>query len=334
MATLYLWAPAGRAYAQALQEGERVTVRVEGRGVFRVGAARDEGARARAAKIERRIAALLDNPGAIVPVRVEPGGEGGAARVLSVSGVPVATVTPEDAADSLTSPDALASRWSRELDRALQRSKQRRRTGWGRFGSLGWDPQATATGLGLTGLGLGFALRDILSNFVSGVLLLASRPFEVGDQIIVGETEGAVVKIAMRATQIRTHDGRLVLVPNATVFTSRVTNNTAAPVRRGSVALTLGYDADLPRAVEVIRATTAATSGVLPEPVATVRVRELGASDILLEARFWTDSRRSDFVDTASAVRAALIVALKQAGIGLPDPSARVLVSREPTSTA
>jgi len=71
-------------------------------------------------------------------------------------------------------------------------------------GALGINPQTLVTGLGLTGLVLGFALKDILSNFVGGLLILVLRPFEIGDQIVVGETEGAVERIELRATQIRT----------------------------------------------------------------------------------------------------------------------------------
>ncbi len=194
--------------------------------------------------------------------------------------------------------------------------------------ALGFQPQTVVTGLGLTGLALGFALKDIISNFVSGLLILALRPFELGDQIIVGETEGSVERIELRATQIRTYDGRLVLVPNAEVFTSRVTNNTASPVRRAVVPLFIGYDADLPRAVEAIRKATAAVPSVLPEPPVVVRVAELGQDDLVLEARFWTDSRRSDFTATQGAVRAEILSALRAAGIGLPDPDVRVITTR------
>ncbi|WP_254621301.1 mechanosensitive ion channel family protein [Stutzerimonas stutzeri] len=111
--------------------------------------------------------------------------------------------------------------------------------------AFGVEPGTLATGLGLTSLALGFALKDILSNFVSGLLILTLRPFELGDQIIIGETEGSVERIELRATQIRTYDGRRVLVPNAETFTSRVTNNTAAPIRRGKVVCTLGYEVDI-----------------------------------------------------------------------------------------
>jgi len=195
--------------------------------------------------------------------------------------------------------------------------------------ALGFDPQTVVTGLGLTGLALGFALKDIISNFVSGLLILTLRPFQLGDQIIVGETEGAVERIQLRATEIRTYDGRLVLVPNAEVFTSRVTNNTASPIRRGSVDIFLGYDVDLSAVAQLVRKATQQAPGVLAEPVASVRVGDLGQDDLVLEARFWTDSRRSDFLDTASTVRESIVKTLVEENIELPDPDVRFLVHRK-----
>lgn len=194
--------------------------------------------------------------------------------------------------------------------------------------ALGFQPQTVVTGLGLTGLALGFALKDIISNFVSGLLILTLRPFELGDEIVVGETEGNVERIELRATHIRTYGGRLVLVPNAEVFTSRITNNTASPVRRGGVKLYLGYDVDLRRASEAAQDAALRTTGVLGEPAPSVRIQDLGQDDIGIELRFWADSRRSDFVATQSAVRAAVVDALREAGIPLPDPDVRHIVAR------
>lgn len=194
--------------------------------------------------------------------------------------------------------------------------------------ALGFQPQTVVTGLGLTGLALGFALKDIISNFVSGILILTLRPFELGDEIVVGETEGNVERIELRATHIRTYGGRLVLVPNADVFTSRVTNNTASPVRRASVSLHLGYDADLKLLGEVAVATALGVPEVLKMPRPSVIIRELGPDDIVVDIRFWTDSRRSDFIATQSAVGAALVSALREAGIALPDPDVRYVVPR------
>ncbi|HSK20400.1 MAG TPA: mechanosensitive ion channel family protein [Longimicrobiales bacterium] len=401
------------AVAPAHGQDDRVTVRLDGRSVFRVGPADTSTAAQRAARIERRLGNLLENPRALPTPRVEAGA-GGRERVVTVAGVPVVSVTRADAEDNLTTVDALAVQWSRVLDTELQRAGARRLSPWGRFGAevrasiraafsrlvesairivpralaallvlglfwllaagvrrllravfarfiedrtveslvkqgtfyavwtlgllvaidaLGFQPQTVVTGLGLTGLALGFALKDIISNFVSGLLILALRPFELGDQIVVGETEGSVERIELRATAIRTYDGRLVLVPNAEVFTSRVTNNTASPVRRAVVPLFLGYDSDLPQAVEVVRQATVSAPGVLADPPAAVRVAELGQDDLVLEARFWTDSRRSDFTATQALVRTAIVDALRSAGIGLPDPDVRILVPRPAVTT-
>ena len=192
--------------------------------------------------------------------------------------------------------------------------------------ALGVDRGDLVTGLGLTSLALGFALKDLLSNLVSGVLLLAMRPFRIRDQIVVGDTEGTVERVELRATMIRTYDGRRVLVPNGEIFTSRVTNNTASPVRRASVDVHLGYEVDLRRVREVVAAAVAGATGVLAEPAPSVVVAELGADDVTVEARFWADSRRSDFVQTRAQVREAIHAALAAAGIALPDPAIRRVV--------
>ncbi|HEY0995627.1 MAG TPA: mechanosensitive ion channel family protein [Gemmatimonadaceae bacterium] len=393
----------------AQRSSDRVTVRVDGRPVLRVGPADSADATERARRIERRIATMLESPRAVRPARIERSGPGGRDRMISVAGVPVVTVTPSDADDNVTTLDALAAQWAGAIDIALARAAERRLSRWGRFGAevqasvgaafsrmaesairivprvlaallvlalfwalaagvrrllravfrrtiddltvenlfkqlayyaiwaiglllavdaLGFQPQTVVTGLGLTGLALGFALKDIISNFVSGVLLLALRPFELGDQIVVGDTEGAVERIRLRATDIRTYDGRLVLVPNGEIFTSRVTNNTASPIRRAVVTLPLGYDSDVPKALVVAREAVAGIAGVLAEPAPTVRVAELGMDDLMLEARFWTDSRRSDYTATQAAVREAIVAGFKGVGLGLPDPDARFLEPR------
>jgi small-conductance mechanosensitive channel len=408
-----LWAAAVLLFtltALAHAQGDRVTVRVDGRPVFRVGPADSSTAAERALRIERRLVTLLENPRALPAPRIGSGGTQGGDRVITVAGVPVVSVTQADAEDNLATVDALALQWSRSLYAELRRAAERRLSLGGRFGAevsasikaafsrlsesairivprvlaallvlglfwalayglrallrmlltrmvanrtveslvkqttfyavwtlglivavdaLGFQPQTVVTGLGLTGLALGFALKDIISNFVSGLLILALRPFHLGDQIVVGETEGTVERIELRATAIRTYDGRLVLVPNAEVFTSRVTNNTASPVRRAIVVLFLGYDADLRHAMNVVRDATAGTPGVLTEPPVAVRVAELGQDDIILETRFWTDSRRSDFTATRALVRSRTVEAMRAAGIRLPEPDVRFLVPRQ-----
>jgi small conductance mechanosensitive channel len=383
--------------ALAEAQDTRSTVRLDGRSLFRVSSTEDLPATDRAARVEARLTSLLETESDLPPAVAGPSSEG---WVVTVAGVPVATVTEADVQDNLTSPEMLARQWASAIDRELARAVGER-VGWGgRFlaetrgaiqtafarvaestartlprvlgallvvgffvglaglvlrglrgifrrtiedltfenlvkqlayysiillgiivaaGALGVTPEGLVTGLGLTGLVLGFALKDILSNFVSGLLILMLRPFQIGDQIVVGDTEGAVERIELRATQIRTYDGRVALVPNAEVFTSRIINNTADPVRRGSVEMTLDYKADLAGLIPRIRDAVQRADGVLERPV-TARIEDLGTNGAVLNVGFWTDSRRSDFKDTSSAVRLAIVEALRAAGAALPEP--------------
>lgn len=188
---------------------------------------------------------------------------------------------------------------------------------------LGVDARSLVTGLGLGGVALGFALKDVLSNLVSGLFILVAQTFEIGDQIIVGETEGTVERIELRATHIRTYDGRLVLVPNGEVFMSRVTNNTASKLRRTSVFVYLEYDQDVDQAMSVILKTMITVPGVASNPAASIRLRDLTAEHFQIEARFWADSRRTKLRLTASDVRVAIVNALEKEGIELPNPNQR-----------
>lgn len=96
------------------------------------------------------------------------------------------------------------------------------------LGAAGLNVSALVTGLGLTGFALGFALKDVLSNLLSGIMLLLYRPFNIGDQIRMGEYEGTIETIRMRDTLVRAHDGRLIVIPNTKLITEVVVNNTYA----------------------------------------------------------------------------------------------------------
>lgn len=102
------------------------------------------------------------------------------------------------------------------------------------LGAAGLNVSALVTGLGLTGFALGFALKDVLSNLLSGIMLLLYRPFNIGDHIRMGEYEGRIETIRMRDTLVRAADGRLIVVPNTKLITEVVVNNSHA--RQGATA--------------------------------------------------------------------------------------------------
>lgn len=186
------------------------------------------------------------------------------------------------------------------------------------LGVLGLNFTAILGTLGLTSVAIGFGLKDILSNYLSGLILLASRPFRIGDEVVIGEFEGRVIQVQLRVTTVQTYDGRQVYIPNQEVFQSSITNNTAAPVRRSSVMVGIDYEADIELAKTEIQAAIAHIDGIEKDPAPLVLVQELAASTVNLEILFWVNSRRKSFLNATSDVRRAIKERLEQVGIEMP----------------
>ncbi|MGF1536965.1 MAG: mechanosensitive ion channel family protein, partial [Elainellaceae cyanobacterium] len=186
------------------------------------------------------------------------------------------------------------------------------------LGVVGLEFGALLGALGLTSVAIGFSLKDVLSNYISGVILLAARPFRLGDQVVIDEYEGTITQIQLRATTMRTYDGRLVYIPNQEVFQASITNNTASPLRRSSVIVGIDYDEDISEAKAVIRRGLEAIKGVDPDRPIEVLVNELAASTVNLEIRFWVDSHRGEFLETTSLVAQDIKESLERADISMP----------------
>jgi small conductance mechanosensitive channel len=186
------------------------------------------------------------------------------------------------------------------------------------LGVLGLNFTAILGTLGLTSVAIGFGLKDILSNYLSGLILLASRPFRIGDEVVIGQYEGRVVQIQLRVTTMQTYDGRQVYIPNQEVFQSSITNNTASPVRRSSVMVGIDYDANVEKAKTEIQDAIAHIDGIERDPAPLVLVHELAASTVNLEILFWVNSRRKSFLNATSDVRRAIKERLEQVGIEMP----------------
>ena len=185
------------------------------------------------------------------------------------------------------------------------------------LGVLGLDFTTLLGTLGLTSVVIGFSLRDILSNFFSGIILLASRPFRLGDQIVIKEFEGTVSQIELRATTLVTYDGRVVYIPNQEVFSAVITNNTVSGKRRTSVMIGITYDTDINTVKKNLTDTVLKIAGVEPEPKPITLVRELGTATVNIEVRFWVNSQRLPFIEMTSEAAQAIKESLQQAEIKL-----------------
>ncbi|MBD2741129.1 mechanosensitive ion channel family protein [Coleofasciculus sp. FACHB-1120] len=199
------------------------------------------------------------------------------------------------------------------------------------LGVLGLDIGALLGALGLTSVAIGFALKEVFSNYISGMILLAARPFRLGDQVTIKEFEGTVTQIQLRATTLNTYDGRKVYIPNQEVFLASIINNTAFKHRRSSVTVGIAYGANISTAKQVITDAVLKVKGVQSKPVPEVLVRELDSGKVNLEIRFWVDSRRLEFLETTSKANEAIKEALHKAEIEIPTEIYTLLVRKSQT---
>ena len=231
------------------------------------------------------------------------------------------------------------------VDRLLQRRKVdreialllRRATQWGVFllltivalQQVGFDMTAFLAGLGAAGIALGFAVQDVTQNLMAGILLLLQQPFDIGDAVQVGDYAGTVLDINLRATEIRTWDGRRVYLPNAQVYTSPIVNYSRSEARRIGITLGVAYDTDLARAQAVALQAVHALPGVKEEPAPTVVFHTFGESSIDFTVYYWIDPQSTDFFAAQTAGVQALHRAFQEAGIEIPFPVRTVYLQQE-----
>jgi small-conductance mechanosensitive channel len=178
-------------------------------------------------------------------------------------------------------------------------------------------------GLGVTGLILGFALKDLLENFAAGILILWRRPFKLDDQVRSGNYEGIVAEINFRSTVLRTYDGLKVFMPNGQMFTEPLENLTSHRQRRTTVEFGIDQEASISTARRVILDTLAdmAPAGVLPDPAPVVFFDAVGDFTNNLHILYWTaPPNRFSELTTRSDVTERLYTALLSAGINFPYP--------------
>ncbi len=180
--------------------------------------------------------------------------------------------------------------------------------------------------LGISGVAIGFAFRDILQNFLAGILILLTEPFQIDDQIVFKNFEGTVESIETRATTIRTYDGRRIVIPNSELFTNSVTVNTAFDNRRLQYDVGIGYGDDLDRAKQLIMEAMHSVSEVLKDPAPDVLVMDLAESTVNIRARWWINPpRRADDLISRDRVLSAIKKKLVENGIDLPFPTQQIL---------
>ncbi|MBW4667438.1 MAG: mechanosensitive ion channel family protein [Cyanomargarita calcarea GSE-NOS-MK-12-04C] len=181
--------------------------------------------------------------------------------------------------------------------------------------------------LGISGVAFGFAFRDILQNFLAGILILLTEPFQIDDQIVFKNFEGTVENIETRATTIKTYDGRRIVIPNSELFINSVQVNTAFDKRRIEYDIGIGYGDDINLAKKLMLEAIHSVGDVLKDPAPDVLLVELAESSVNIRARWWINPpRRIDYLVSRDKVISAIMQKLYvENGIDLPYPTRQIL---------
>jgi small-conductance mechanosensitive channel len=170
-------------------------------------------------------------------------------------------------------------------------------------------------------LAIGFAMQDVIANFVAGVFIYTDEPFRIDDWIEWGDHSGVVEDISLRVTRVRTFDNELLTVPNSQLTDDVIKNPVANDQLRQQFLFGIGYDDDIDEATEIIVEEAENHDDILDDPPVSVRLTELGDSYVGLKSRFWiANPSRSDFVKIRSDYVQRVKERFDEAGIDIPYP--------------
>ena len=178
--------------------------------------------------------------------------------------------------------------------------------------------------MGATGLVVGLALQDSLSNVASGVMILLNRPFDVGDVVTAGGVTGTVRQMNLVSTNFRTFDNQTIHVPNNEIWNNVITNVTANPVRRVDLEFGVGYGDDFEQAEQIIRDAVQQHDLVLAAPEPEVVTHALADSSVNIVCRPW--SKTSDWWQVKTEITREVKRRFDEAGISIPYPQRDVHV--------
>ncbi|MER8444570.1 mechanosensitive ion channel [Mesorhizobium sp. M1066] len=186
------------------------------------------------------------------------------------------------------------------------------------LGQFGVQTASIIAAIGAIGLAIGLALQGTLQNIAAGIMLLALRPFRIGESVEVGSIAGTIEEIGLFATKLRTADGVYILAPNSTLWNQPVRNFSRNGVRRSDIILSIGSWNDIDRAQKTLLAIAAAERRVKREPAPIAFVSTLGDSTVSIALRYWTSS--ADFFATQTDLTKRAKQEFDSEGISIPLP--------------
>ncbi len=194
-------------------------------------------------------------------------------------------------------------------------------------GQLGINTTSFLTIIGAAGLAIGLALKDSLSNFASGVMLIMFRPFRVGDYVTAGGVSGSVVSITLFHTILTTPDNQKLIVPNSSITSGVITNVTAHHTRRLDLVIGISYDDDIRRAKAILKRIVDEESRLLKDPEPKIAVSELADSSVNIVVRPWV--KTSEYWNIYFDMLEKIKLTFDAEGIHIPYPQQDVHLYRK-----
>lgn len=195
------------------------------------------------------------------------------------------------------------------------------------LGQLGVETTSLAAILAAAGLAIGLSLQSSLSSFASGVMIIAFRPFKVGDYVEAAGIAGTVEEVSIFTTHLKTPSNEAVIVPNSEITAGAITNYSAKPTRRLNLVFGIGYDDDIRKAKTIIEDIFDQDEKILNDPKPVVAVLELADSSVNLAVRPWVKS--ADYWDVHFRIHETVKLRFDEAGISIPFPQHDVHIDKE-----
>ncbi|PBB81854.1 mechanosensitive ion channel protein [Mesorhizobium sp. WSM3879] len=186
------------------------------------------------------------------------------------------------------------------------------------LGQFGVQTASIIAAIGAAGLAIGLALQGTLQNIAAGIMLLALRPFRIGEYVEVGAIAGIIEEIGLFATKLRTVEGIYILAPNQTLWNQPVRNFTRNGVRRTDISLSIGSWNDIDRGQKTLLAIANAEKRIRREPAPIAFIAGLGESTVSLTLRYWTSA--ADYFATQIDLTKRAKLAFDNEGISIPLP--------------
>jgi small-conductance mechanosensitive channel len=200
--------------------------------------------------------------------------------------------------------------------------------------TVGIDLSALAFFSGAIGVGIGFGLQKIVSNLVSGIILLADKSIKPGDIITVGDQFGWVTNMGARYTSVDTRDGREILVPNEDFVTQHVVNWSYSNNRMMLISrFGVSYDSDPHHVCQAAVAAAASVPRVLADPPPVCYFEAFGESSLDFSVRYWIADPNEGIINVRAPVMMALWDAFKREGIDIPFPVRDLRITHAPPAT-